>query len=549
MSLEKRPKSIDLAHHLSEVARKRNVSPLKGLQKYFNNDDLISLAGGMPTPAYFPFVNIGADVLNSESFSLDPTRSSAAQDKSLFVSWLLSMLGSGGPDSERTTRISVPKAPSDEDGGLNLSEALQYGAATGMDPTQEFIQSFTARVYRPGYSDFATLVHGGNTDGWSRIVTTFCNPGDTILTEEWTYPSALSAAKPYGIQVLPVGMDGEGLRADSLKDVLAAWDEGKGKRPHVLYTIPVGQNPSGATLGVNRRKEIYDVCVKYDVIIAEDDPYYYLQLGEYVPKASRIPKTQHSLDLKDENKRFLQSLEPTFLHLDYQGRVVRLDSFSKTIAPGVRLGWFTCNPLFANRLERHGEVTMQSPCGLGQSLVIKLLQTWEFDGYIRWIRVRTQRNFFLDQLSGAFDLRPTLGTQEQGAWCGRTVFTAYAKAPRTLLPDEKAFLGPAQPLFSFVPPSSGMYVWVKIHFTEKQRASHAAVQNEESLERKLWIKIADAGVLTAPGWFFSTDDDVSPTDPNVEGHMRMSFSQATDEKMKEGVDIFATQLKKFFDLD
>ena len=61
-------------------------------------------------------------------------------------------------------------------------------------------------------------------------MTTFCNKGDTILTEEWTYPSALASAKPYGIDVLPVAMDGQGMRADSLRAVLDAWDYGKGKR-------------------------------------------------------------------------------------------------------------------------------------------------------------------------------------------------------------------------------------------------------------------------------------------------------------------------------
>ena len=58
----------------------------------------------------------------------------------------------------------------------------------------------------------------------------------------------------------------------------------------------------------------------------------------------------------------------------------------QTVAPGVRLGWFTCNPMFAERLERQGETSTQSPCGLGQALVTKLLSTWKYEGYIRWLR-------------------------------------------------------------------------------------------------------------------------------------------------------------------
>lgn len=65
---------------------------------------------------------------------------------------------------------------------------------------------------------------------WSRIVTTLCDPGEIIITEEWTYPSAMVSARPFGIGVLPVSMDGQGMRADSLRDTLASWDERKGKR-------------------------------------------------------------------------------------------------------------------------------------------------------------------------------------------------------------------------------------------------------------------------------------------------------------------------------
>lgn len=69
---------------------------------------------------------------------------------------------------------------------------------------------------------------------------------------------------------------------------------------------------------------------------------------------------------KKDDRTFIDSLAPSFLKFDYQGRVVRLDSFSKTIAPGSRLGWFTCNPVFAERFERQAETSTQNPCGFGQ---------------------------------------------------------------------------------------------------------------------------------------------------------------------------------------
>lgn len=82
---------------------------------------------------------------------------------------------------------------------------------------------------------------------WSRVVQTLCNPGEIILTEEWTYPSALAASSPIKVKAAPVAVDGQGMRSDDLRKVLAEWDESArgAKRPHVMYTVPIGQNPTG----------------------------------------------------------------------------------------------------------------------------------------------------------------------------------------------------------------------------------------------------------------------------------------------------------------
>lgn len=83
---------------------------------------------------------------------------------------------------------------------------------------------------------------------WSKAVQTFCNRGEVFLTDEWTYPSALSSSRPLGVEPVAVKIDGEGMRSDDLRKVLAEWNEADrgAKRPHVMYTVPVGQNPTGA---------------------------------------------------------------------------------------------------------------------------------------------------------------------------------------------------------------------------------------------------------------------------------------------------------------
>jgi aromatic amino acid aminotransferase I / 2-aminoadipate transaminase len=142
----------------------------------------------------------------------------------------------------------------------------------------------------------------------------------------------------------------------------------------------VGQNPTGATLPLERKKAIYEICVQYDIVICEDDPYYFLQLPTYVPPYDRPQEAAAAVTLSE----LVQALVPTFSSLDRQGRVIRLETFSKvsslsvflcvnslllsckTLGPGNRLGYFVCNPLFAERLLRATEVMTQTPSGWSQ---------------------------------------------------------------------------------------------------------------------------------------------------------------------------------------
>lgn len=181
-------------------------------------------------------------VLVHDAYSLEPS-----QERSSGLSWVWKLFGAGS-SKDKTTNITIPKYVTDELNEVNLATALQYGTAAGILPLQKFIKEFSAKVYQPAYENWTILLHGGNTDAWTRAILTLCNPGDFFLVEEWTYPSALASAAPYNIRPIPVAMDSEGLSADSLRKVLAEWDEeARGaRRPHVIYTVPVGQNPSGA---------------------------------------------------------------------------------------------------------------------------------------------------------------------------------------------------------------------------------------------------------------------------------------------------------------
>ncbi|KAJ8487853.1 hypothetical protein ONZ45_g14182 [Pleurotus djamor] len=486
-SFKPRPKAMDLSHHLSEVSKARMVSPLKSLQRHLDQNGLISMGGGLPNPAFFPFSQLEAEALRADAY---PTFQKSSWPN--LFGWIIDLFKES-PNTkphEQTTHLYVPKYPV-QPGDLNLAATLQYGLAKGVPQLQKFVNDFTRQVYKPAYEDYVNLVHSGNTDGWFKCLQTLCNPGDGVLVSEWTYPSTIAAMAPYDIKPVPVSMDSQGMSAEGLKQVLAEWDVSmRGMpRPHVLYIVPIGQNPTGATMGRARKQEIYDVCVEFDVIIVEDDPYYFLQHVPYVPVDRRLSTTSSSSQ-KDNMAGFISELAPSFL--------------------------------------RQAETTTQAPCGYSQAMTTALLLDWKNEGYIRWLRglslqYQRRRDFLIDTISEVFHLIPEY----------ESVATKV---------NEKVL---ARPMFSFVPPSSGMYIWMHLHLENRLRDEDAE-EDEERLEMRLWLDLAKAGVVFSPGWMFSArrggEDELGS------GHFRSTLTLMDDKypEMKKAVEIFATVLGKFF---
>lgn len=172
---------------------------------------------------------------------------------------------------------------------------------------------------------------------------------------------------------------------------------------------------------------------------------------------------------------FRKSLVPSFLKFDYQGRVIRLDTYSKTIAPGSRLGYFVANPLFTERLLRATEVETQAASGLSQGFLSTLLHTWGLNGYLSWLsqlrdQYQVRRNWIVSQmhlirttftnhflqcssLAKSFNLVPASSTIHANKVEGLIAF------PR----GSNASLDSTKPIFSFVPPTGGMFIWSKFY--------------------------------------------------------------------------------------
>ena len=311
----------------------------------------------------FPFDTLEAQIAKPQRWDTTPNNPNAGT-------------GDSSPDPNAASHITVPKTNAEVDPlkKIDLSTALQYGTAEGYPPLLSFIRQFTRNHLHPHVPYLGgpeVILTCGSTDGFSKALELVVDPWSAdrdlveerpgLLCEVFVYANALSAAKPRGMHVVGVEIDSEGMLAygpGGLQDVLENWDIRNGRRPHVMYTVTMGHNPTSGVLSVQRRRDIYALCSKYDIIIVEDDPYWYLQYPSAAAEEAKsrdvmLPsRTEPYKPTKSSGYEFLDSLVPSFLSMDMEGRVIRLDTFSKTIAPGCRLGWITAQPDFIERISR-----------------------------------------------------------------------------------------------------------------------------------------------------------------------------------------------------
>ena len=244
----------------------------------------------------------------------------------------------------------------------NLSNGLNYGPTVGSPSLIQFLTEHVDIMHHPSYADWSLSLTSGSTAALEIAFRIFSNKGDTALAERFTYPGAIEGATLVGLRFEGLELDGEGLRPEALRRVLREWDSSQGPTPRVLYTVPTGHNPTGASQSTERRRAIYDIAEEHDLIIIEDDPYYFLRMGAYQPGQERPAQTS---DLS------------SYLSLDPSGRAVRLDSVSKILAPALRADWVTANPRIAEKLIAYQEIRTVEINGLSQLTLWSLLeQTW-----------------------------------------------------------------------------------------------------------------------------------------------------------------------------
>ncbi|KAL1637191.1 Aromatic/aminoadipate aminotransferase 1 [Neofusicoccum ribis] len=474
-----KPKAKRWDSKLSTESRSRTSARLKGAAAYLGRPGIISLGGGLPSSEYFPFDGLTVRAPGPDHF-----------DDADAAAWTALAAGKHDMAAGRSN--------------YDIATAYNYHQGSGSAQLLRWITEHTEIVHNPPYADWACTMTVGSTSALDMALRMLTEPGDYVVSDEYAFSTAMDTAAPLRVRFAGVKMDAEGMLPADLDAVLAAWDpqaRGGARKPAVLYTVPTGQNPTGATQSARRRRDIYTVAQKHDLVILEDEPYYFLQMDPYAGADAPKPEPPKS------HEEFLAAIEPSLLSMDTDGRVMRLDSFSKVVAPGSRVGWITASEQIVERYSKHADVSTQGPSGMSQLMLFKLLdEHWGHPGYIDWlIHIRKEyterRNIIVDA-------------------CEKHL-------PRDIV--------------SWNPPTAGMFHWLQIDW---RKHPHASSKSITEIEEEIFLKAVDKGALVIRGsWFYA-----EPDAKHESMFFRASFAAAPSGHIQEAIRRFGEALRESFEL-
>eukprot|EP00096_Caligus_rogercresseyi_P015189 TRINITY_DN7630_c0_g1_i1.p1 TRINITY_DN7630_c0_g1~~TRINITY_DN7630_c0_g1_i1.p1 ORF type:complete len:360 (-),score=103.33 TRINITY_DN7630_c0_g1_i1:226-1305(-) len=244
--------------------------------------------------------------------------------------------------------------------GDQLHRALQYQPTDGIPDLISMVKDIQKEIHDPpNWEDSDILILSGSQDGLCKAMEMMLEPNgaSTVITEEYLFTNALAIMEPYEPKYLKVKGDGDGMIPEALEALI---EQHGSQDIRFIYINPTGCNPTGTILSEERKKRIYDICSQEDIIILEDDPYYFLQ---YDPQRAK-----------------------SFLSMDRDGRVLRFDSFSKMMSSGLRLGFVTGPKTLLERIALHMQVSVLHASSLSQVFVLELLKLWGSEGFHGHVR-------------------------------------------------------------------------------------------------------------------------------------------------------------------
>lgn len=323
--------------------------------------------------------------------------------------------------------------------------ALQYGSGQGTEALREHITQVMALEGIHAHPD-DVVVTTGSQQALDLVTAIFIDPGDVIVAEAPSYVGALGVFRAHEADVVHVPMDAEGLIPSALDETLTQL-KAAGRRVKFLYTVPNYHNPGGVTLTLERRPQILEICRRHQVLVLEDNPYGLLGFD-------REPL-------------------PAMRSMDDEG-VIYLGSFSKTFAPGFRIGWAVAPHAVREKLVLASESAILCPSQASQMAISTYLDHADWQGQIKKFReqYRERRDAMITALE---EMMPTA---------------------------------------SWNVPDGGFYVWVKL---------------PEGLDAKQMLpRAVTARVAYVPGTAFYYDGTGAD-------HIRLSFCYPTPERIREGV--------------
>ena len=251
-------------------------------------------------------------------------------------------------------------------------QALQYSSGQGIPSLRErILEVMELEGIRAGVDD--VVVTTGSQHALELVTKLFINPGDVVLAEGPSYVTAMVVFNSFQADINHVPMDEQGLIPEALRQAINRL-KASGKTIKFLYTIPSFSNPAGVTLTWERRLEILEICRANDILVLEDNPYGLLYFDSPPPQAMR------SVD---------------------EAGVVYLGTFSKTLAPGFRVGWALAPHAIREKIILANEAAVLSPSSFGQLMISEYLNTADWKGQINTFRgiYRERRDAMLAALA------------------------------------------------------------------------------------------------------------------------------------------------------
>ena len=332
--------------------------------------------------------------------------------------------------------------------------ALQYGVTEGYRPLIERLTKFVKDRYNIGKDFDSLIVTSGAQQVMDLATKALCDLGDTVICECPSFIGSLNCFRSYGCNLAGVPVEADGMNIEKLEEAIK-----NATNPRFIYTIPNFQNPSGATMSLEKRKAVYALAKKYGLLILEDNPYGDLRVsGEDIPSIKSF---------------------------DEDGIVIYAGSFSKLLAPGIRVGYIVApSPIIAKMTVGKQASDVHTPV-FSQMLVDKWMEQNDVNAHIEKIReiYRRKLNLMCDLID-------------------------------TELGD----------FVKYVRPEGGLFVWCELP------------ENVNMLE---FVTDCIANkVAVVPGSAFMINDEETNC-------FRMNFSTPSDEKIVEGMRILGKVKEKY----